>query len=147
MHLQLAAFFLCRKKGQVALEYLLIFSFSLLMVGIIWVYATVNVSGTKIDMQVNYAKQAVNEIAEVADMIYVQGPPAQIYIYPSFPDGAVNVMISENKIILQIRFDDIIANITAESAANLTGNLSTAPGRHTVLIKSMGNYVEISDGI
>ena len=56
-------------RGQVGLEYLLMFGVSLAIVGLVWVYASSEIETTKWELQVAYAKDAINRITEVADMM------------------------------------------------------------------------------
>lgn len=133
-------------KAQVGLEYMVIFGFSLIIVGILWIYASSNVENTRWDLQLAYAQSALGKIAEVADVAYVQGPPSQFYIYPNFPDNVAGMHISNSTIAMELVWKEgIRRNITATAIANMTGSISNAPGTHRILVKAFAGYVNISD--
>ena len=134
-------------KAQVGLEYMLVFGFSLVIVAILWTYSSYNVENTKWDLQIAYAKSALDKIVDVSDVAYVQGPPSQFYIYPNFPDNVNRVYISGNTIEMELLWrDGILRNISATSLGNLIGNISTAPGQHKLLVKALNNSVQFSEG-
>lgn len=135
-----------QKKGQAGLEYMLIFAFSLLIVGLLWIYSGTNVQDTRWDLQLAYARSSVNKITEVSDVAFVQGPPSQFFIYPTFPDNIRNIYISENTITLELLWkDDILRNVSSTTFANITGNVSTAAGQHRILVKAYQNYVDVTE--
>ena len=135
-----------RKYGQVAMEYMFIFGFSLVVLGILWSQSSSNISDTNWELQSAYAKSAMNKIVQTAELAYIQGPPAQFYIQPTFPDNVQNVNISSNAITMELRWKQgILRNISVDTSANITGNLSTAPGTHKVLVQSFNGYVNITD--
>lgn len=128
------------------MEYLFIFAFSLLTVALLLVYSTSNVENTKWDLQLANAKNALDIITDVADTSYVQGPPTQLYVYPNFPDNVQNVYIENNTITMELLWEgDTLRNLSATTITNMTGNLSTAQGRHKILVKVLGNFVYIQE--
>jgi uncharacterized protein (UPF0333 family) len=134
-------------KAQIGMEYILMFSISLTIAGLIWIYASSDIETTKWDLQMAYAKDAVNRITETADMMYIQGPPAQSYINPVFPDNIKNTYLSGNTVTLELLWKEgILRNISADASVNLTGNLVAAPGTHRILIRANNTNVEIRDG-
>jgi uncharacterized protein (UPF0333 family) len=135
-----------RSKAQVGMEYMLIFGFSLIIIAILWTYSSSNIESTRWDLQVAYAKSAVDKIVDVADVAYVQGPPAQFYVYPNFPDNANNVYISGKTISIELLWNNgILRNISATSLANLTGSISNAQSGRKILVKPLSNSVQISE--
>ena len=134
-------------KAQAGIEYMIIFGFSLVLVGVLWVYSNANVESTRWDLQVAYAESALDSITEVSSSAYVQGPPARFFVYPNFPDNVQQIYISGSTISMELLWTPagIKRNITATSIANMTGNISTVKGSHRVLVKSMGTYVDISE--
>jgi uncharacterized protein (UPF0333 family) len=134
-------------KAQIGMEYILMFGISLLIAGLIWIYASSEINTTKWDMQMAYAKDAVNRITEMADMMYIQGIPAQSYISPVFPDNIKNAYVSGTTVTLELLWkEDILRNISADASVNLTGNLIATPGTHRILIRTNNTNVEIRDG-
>lgn len=135
------------KPGQVGLEYMFIFAFSLVIIGVLWFYANYNVENTKWDVQLTYAKSALDNIVEVSNTIYVQGPPAQVYIYPNFPDSINAMYVNGTKVTMELIWrGDVLRNISAESISNMTGSLSKYPGQHKILVKATHAGVNLTEG-
>ncbi len=133
-------------KAQVGLEYMFIFAFSLVAVGMLWTYSTLNIENTKWDLQLATAKSSLDIMTEIVDTTYVQGPPSQVYVYPNFPDNMQNVYVANNSITIELLWKgDTLRNLSATSIANITGNISTAPGTHKILVKAIGTYVQITE--
>ena len=132
-------------KGQVAIEYIIIFGIGLLIVGLLWVFVSDESQRTSYEVQLAYTKNALNKITDTANIVAIQGSPAQTYINPYFPENMQRVIIEGNTVTFEITYRDIVNNISAESIANLTGSLSATPGSKRILVKAVGNYVEISN--
>jgi len=133
-------------KSQVSLEYVVIVAFGILVAGMLWIYANSNIEANRWDVQVAYAKNSVNQIANAADSVYLQGAPAKVYVYPNFPDNVGNVDISINTITIQLVWGDgSLRNITATTISNLTGNLSSAYGTHRIVVQAVGSAVRIEE--
>jgi len=132
-------------KAQVAIEYIVIFGIGLLIVGLLWVFVSEESQRTSYEVQLAYTKNALNKITDTANIIAIQGPPAQTYINPYFPENVQNIYIQGNEVIFEITYRDIVNNLSDESIVNLTGSLSATQGSKRILIKAVGNYVEISN--
>lgn len=138
-----------KKYGQAAMEYMFIFGFSLVILGILWSYSSSNVSDTRWELQAAYAKSAMSKITQTAELAYIQGPPAQFYIQPVFPDNVQKVYISSNLLTLELRWkESILRNISVDTSASLNitnSSISTAPGTHKVRVQALNGSVSISD--
>ena len=133
--------------GQIGMEYILMFGISLLIAGLIWVYASADIENTRWDLQMSYAKDAVSRITEVADIVHIQGYPAQFYINPTFPDNIKNAYVSGNTVTLELLWkNEILRNISATASVTIVGSLRATPGTHRILIKANDGFVEIIDG-
>lgn len=133
-------------KAQAGMEYMLMFAFSLVIAGLIWIYANSNVQGTDIELQIAQTKNIVNKITETVDIAYIEGYPSQFYIYTNFPKNVKSTSIYANNISIVLEIGNFITNITAETIGNMTGSLLTHPGTHKILIKAINGRVEIIDG-
>jgi hypothetical protein len=131
-------------KAQSSIEYILLFGISLVIVGVLWTVSGNNLESSQWDLQLAYAKNSMDKIAKTADIAYVQGQPAQMYVNVDFPDNVNAVYIQNNEIIMELRWEDMLRNFSAYSAANMTGSISPAPGRHRLLVKA-GQFVDISE--
>lgn len=135
-----------RYKAQIGMEYIIMFGFSLIIAGLIWIYASSDIEEAKWDLQEAYANDAISTITGVADMVYVQGSPAQIYITPTFPENIRNVYIIQDTIVLEMLWKgNILVNLSGRAGVNLTGNISPTPGKHRILVRANNSNVEIRD--
>jgi len=132
-------------KAQVAIEYIIMFGMGMIIVGLLWVFITDESQRTRYEVQLSYAKNALNKITNTADLVAIQGPPAQTHISPLFPDNIQRVYISGNTVTFEVRFKDFVNNLSATSIANLSGSLQSTPGSKRILIKAVNDYVEISN--
>lgn len=132
------------KKAQSSMEYMIIFGFSLTVVGLLWVLSSSNIEDTRWELQLAYAKNALGKIVQTADIAYIQGEPTQIYINADFPDNIRAVYLSGNEIAMELKWKGFFRNVSSYSVANLTGYISPAPGRHKLLVKA-GPAVNITE--
>jgi hypothetical protein len=133
-------------KAQSGMEYAMIFGFSLIILTVLWSYSSSNIEDTRWDLQVAYARSALNKIAEISDIVYVQGEPSGFYIYPNFPDNVGHAYVGTNSLTLELRWKNgVLRNITVDTAANLTGTISNAGGTHKLYIGANGSLVQISE--
>jgi uncharacterized protein (UPF0333 family) len=132
-------------KGQIAVEYMIMFGMQFLIVALLWVYITEESQRSDFAVQTAYAKNAINKITDTANLVSVQGPPAQTQVTLVFPDNINRIIMSGPTLIFEIKFKDIMSNLSATSFANITGNLTSRQGTHRITIKSVSNYVEITE--
>ncbi|MBI5061046.1 MAG: hypothetical protein HZB67_01930 [Candidatus Aenigmarchaeota archaeon] len=134
------------RKAQVSIEYMVIVVFGILVAGILWIYAYTNIESNKWDIEVAYAENAISQITNAADKVYIQGPPAKVYIYPNFPDGIKNINLSGSTVTFQLLWkNDTLRNISAMAVSNITGSLSVAPGTHKILVQAVESYVKVEE--
>lgn len=131
-------------KGQESMEYMMLFGFSLLIVVVLWSVSSSNMKDTQWELQLAYAKNAIESIVQTADREYIEGPPAQVYISVDFPENVNAVYIQDNAVAIELKWKGILRNVTAYSIANLTGYIGSAPGKHRILV-SAGPVVNISE--
>lgn len=85
------------------------------------------------------------EIAGAAREVYYMGEPAQKTIQVTFPAGIQSASVSNRVIIFEINSGGREYYFYKEVPMNLTGSLQTYEGVHTVVIKSEGEVVSLSD--
>lgn len=135
-----------RHKAQIGMEYIIMFGFSLAIAGLIWIYASSDIEEARWELQESYANNAIIRITEMADVVYIQGPPAQFYITPTLPDNIRNVYIIQDTIVLEMLWkNNILVNISGRASVNLTGSISPTPGMHRILVRANNSNVEIRD--
>lgn len=132
-------------KAQASMEYIFLFGFSLILVGVLWAAAGSNVEDAKWDLNVGYAKNSLNKIIQTADSVYVQGIPSKTYITVEMPDNANAVYIEGNSVSIELWWKGFLRNVTAYSIANLTGGMNAASGKHRILVSATTNNVDIQE--
>lgn len=131
-------------KGQVALEYMLIIGFALLILGGVVVFAYNYTLAARETGNVAAASTAVNNIVESANLVYAQGYPAKVTIIVNVPQNVGNITISNKVIKMRINVKGGITEIAGTARANLTGSLPASPGYYKVQIQSLGDAVNVS---
>jgi hypothetical protein len=131
-------------KAQVAIEYLAIISFALM---ILIPYALYLQSVSRNLSEENYltiASNSVQKIGQISDWVYSQGWPAKTTILIQIPSNVEEISFNGKMMNWKIRTSSGISDIYYISVANLTGILPTTPGYYNVLIQAIENGVNIS---
>lgn len=131
-------------KAQTAFEYMIIVMIILGFLAPIWYYMFQVKGSTSDTFILTYAKSAASEIAENADLVYSQRYDAQVVVDVYLPPGIQNTSISGNEIRMTVYTTQGIQEVFEETSAQLQGTIPATEGRHRVLIRANGNYVEIS---
>ncbi len=134
-----------KKKGQVSIEYLAIFSVAALMlIPLIILFAT-QTDNIEADIAYAQAENAMTRIIDSAEEIYFQGPPAQKTLRVQFPRGIETIMINEHDIIFEIQTSDGVFYVEKHTPARLAGELKPFPGSHVIRFESFEDLVYIED--
>ena len=134
-----------RQKGQESVEYLTIIIVLLLIVGMIFVYA-LDLSQRTIMME--KTKNAVKELANVADLVYASGPGSKMYAEIELPANIEEQILEENELGYKLRIGNAITDIYEETRAKLTGELPTAEGTHIIALEMLeSGFIRIGSGL
>jgi uncharacterized protein (UPF0333 family) len=128
------------------MEYLVIVALVLAFMLPIWAYVTSTQSETISELSLTYAKNAANQIADAANLVYSQGPPAKIKIKVYIPYGVTNATIVNSSIEFGVWSDPGVSKIYAFSTAELNGTLPVDQGYYWFEIEATGNIVQITQG-
>ena len=131
-------------KSQAAFEYMLIVMIVLAFLVPLWAYLYNIQSQSGTEISISYAKTAVRDIINNADLVYSQGPPAKVKIKIYIPSGVEEINISGTTINFKVRVDSEVSDIFGESIAQLNGSLPTQEGNYYVNIEAKEDYVQIS---
>jgi uncharacterized protein (UPF0333 family) len=132
-------------KGQASMEYMLLFSLTLLIVGILWVISNGNIDNTQWELHLANVKNALEKIVHNADIVYLQGPPARVYIDVYLPETVEAIYIEGTSVTMEMKWRGTLRNITDYSIANLTGVVTPLVGRQRILIRAGTPLVNITD--
>jgi len=132
------------KKAQVAFEYIVIVMLVLAFIVPVWVYVSGMEKDAMEQLSLSYAKNAVENIASTADLVYSQGPPAKLSLRIYIPDGVQAINITSRVINMQLQRGSMHTDVFAMSSATLNGTLSTEEGAYFITLEAVGDYVQIN---
>ena len=136
-------------KGQGAIELLILVSFFLLfsipLISILYLSATQSAQ----DSALLQAKQMSREIIDVADAVYIQGEGARENPSVMFPHNIQSIRANGRELTITVSTSSGHSDVVGMSIGNVVidGELGTSPGPHVLSITSLGESVEISEGI
>jgi uncharacterized protein (UPF0333 family) len=131
-------------KGQAAFEFMIIVVFVIAFLTPIWIYLSQVQAQTGDQFALSYAKNAVTQIANKADLVYSQRMDAKVKIEIYIPRGVQEINISGNEINMRVLSSSGVADVFATSIAQMQGSLPAEEGLYYVLIKAEGDYVNIT---
>jgi uncharacterized protein (UPF0333 family) len=133
-------------RGQVAFEYLMIFSIVLALILILIMYSGEITLRNQEDIRVSNAITAVNKIAEAANIVSTQGKPSQITLFVYFPEEIQEIEFDEKTILMKVRIKSGVNDIFAISKSDLQGYISNSSGTKRIKVEAEGNYVNVTEG-
>lgn len=135
---------LAGRRSQVAVEYLVIMAFVLvILIGIISLnQGLMDSFGGQ--FQASKARIAVDDLADAADSVYTQGVGAQTRVFVSIPSGVTSSAVSNRTIQLSLTApsngrNDIYRNLNFQ----VNGFLPTQEGNYWLTVRAMSGYVMI----
>jgi hypothetical protein len=131
-------------KAQVAIEYLAIISFALMILIPYTLYLQSVSRNLSEENDLTIASNSVQKIGQTSDWIYSQGQPAKTTILVQIPKNVEEISFNGKMMNWKIRTSSGTSDIYYISVANLTGSLPKTPGYYNVLIQAIENGVNIS---
>lgn len=131
-------------RAQTAFEYMIIAIFVLAFLTPIWIYLSQVQAQTNDEFILSYAKNAVSQIAKKSDLVYSQRMEAKIKINIYIPRGVEEINITGNEINMRVSTMAGPVDVFDTSIAQLQGDLPTQEGLYWILIKSEGDYVNVT---
>lgn len=140
------------KRGQVAIEYMMIIGLVLLVLIPISYYSLKEIRTSSIE---NSAEDTVRTLALAADEVYALGPGSRKLAEVNMPEGIIQAVIgcpgtcsdnAEREIILKVFVYGHEADIFARAKSWVQGNVSTSAGRKSVEVVACETYVSIGRG-
>ncbi len=133
-----------KRFGQASTEYLMVIAFSLLLLTPIIIIGNDAVADLKSRSDYVIARDAVNKIADMATIVYSQGPPAKITEKIRFPSNIISTTVSDQLIIIRVDYKSLPNDIPAVVEFNVSGHLPTTPGVHNIRIEAIDYGVNIT---
>ena len=130
--------------GQVAFEYMIIVAAVLVFLIPVWTY----VSGVQMqagsELSISYARNAAEQIADTAGLVYSQGPPAKVNMRIYIPSGVEEINIIGKTIVLRVRTTAGVSDVFSISIAEMNGTLPSQEGNYLVTVEAKDGFVQIS---
>jgi uncharacterized protein (UPF0333 family) len=134
-----------RSKGQVSMEYLIIFAIAFAMTLPLIIIYSKQTGNMQADVAQIQIYKTASKISDYAEQVYYMGEPSQRTLYIDFPQGVNSVTINGNLIIFNVTTTDLTYDVVKETSANLTGTIKSFEGQHRIVFKAESNLVNISD--
>jgi hypothetical protein len=131
-------------KAQVALEYLIIVSFALLVLVPYVLYLNDLSQSYSETNKLTVARNSVDKLGRNVDWVYSQGEGAKIETEILVPDGVESIEFLNNTIVWKVRTTAGVSDVFYTAVTNVTGNIPTTPGYKIVLIQAFRGYVNVS---
>jgi len=96
------------------------------------------------ELALSYAKNAAEQIAGTAGLVYTQGPPAKVEMKIYIPAGVEEVNITNKTVIFKVRTTAGLSDVFSLSIAEMNGSLPTEEGIYPIIIESKDTFVQIS---
>ena len=90
------------ERAQVSVEYMAVMAMALAIFAVVWLFTTSSASQADGGASIASAKQAVGKLKDAADLVYTQGPPAQVTVPISVPRGTVLFNASGREVVMII---------------------------------------------
>jgi hypothetical protein len=134
------------KRGQIAVEYVTIMGFALLLTIPLIVIFYSNTESSQDRVDVAQAERIVRRLAETADHMHNLGEPSFTTVRAYIPEGVSSITIQDQSIIFTIeREGNLQGEVVGVSQADLSGSISAEPGIHYIRIEAVGDEVVIAD--
>ena len=133
-------------RAQVSFEYMMVFGLAIAFAIPVWIYASSFQLSAGEELSLSYAKNAVTQVTNAADLVYTQGPPAKVRLSIYIPSGVEEASITGKEVNLRVASSGNYSDIFSFSTANLSGTFPEAEGMHWISVESKGVYVQISEG-
>ncbi|MGC9200589.1 MAG: hypothetical protein ACP5F8_01320 [Candidatus Aenigmatarchaeota archaeon] len=131
-------------KAQIATEYLILVSFSLMVLipYILYLYSISQQSNEQNILTV--ASESVKKIGEACDWVYLQGEPAKITIKIAIPKNVEEISFLNRTINWKVRTSAGVSDIYYNCIANVSGYLPIKEGEYYVSIQAFKGGVNIN---
>ena len=131
-------------KLQIATEYLIIVSFSLMVLipYILYLYSASQQYQEQTSLTI--VSENVKKIGEACDWVYLQGEPAKLTLKIVIPKNVVNISFLNKTIVWKVRTSAGLSDIYYNCLSNVTGNLPAKEGEYFVSVEAFNGGVRIN---
>lgn len=125
------------KRGQAALEYMLLLGVLLAFLVPVVVYSTETTARSVGALE---GKRAVQSIAGAADRVYAMGG-GRMYVLVTVPPGITGQSVANKTIRLTLSSGDAASDIVGSTIGNISGSMPVSYGTHRVFVEMLPNGV------
>ena len=133
-----------RNRGQVGLEYMMIFGFAILVIVPFVFYFFFYTGGPQQETDANQALLVARRIVDTAEVTYSLGDGARNTVRVYLPSSVTNSNVSNSLVIFQMNVKGGTNNVIYPSQVNISGRLPNSSGVYYIHMETMDNYVNIS---
>lgn len=131
-------------KAQVAMEYMVIVSFALMVLIPFTIYLQTVSQNFSDDNALSIASNSVKNIGQAADWVHSQGVPAKLKVTILVPNNVQSIAFEGKTMTWKVRAGSGISDIYYTSAADLSGSMPTSPSYYDVFIQATENGVSVN---
>lgn len=131
-------------KAQAAMEYFTIVVVGLIIITPMIIYLNDMYLSYSDDNKISLAKITVNKIADSANWVFSQGPPAKVKIEVFIPDNVESISFANNTVNFAVRTKSGVVDVYDTTIMPIYGNLNTKSGYYFISLVAYDNYVNIS---
>lgn len=133
-------------KAQAGMELLIVLAIIFAILTPLWIYVQIKSVESNTVIRTAQARFAVQKIAEASETVYIQGPPAKMKIFVTFPEQLREAHVYQNEVSLTVSSLGGNSDSFWQTSANLSGSLPSTPGVHAVTAEATGTGVVLSSG-
>lgn len=133
------------RRGQVAMEYLIIFSVAFFMtIPLIVIFAS-QTNNLQSDIANAQLDKAATQIIDAAEEVYFMGAPAQKTIRVTFPAGITSADVLQHGLLFNMTSATYTYEYLKETAINLTGSIGKFEGPHIIVVRAQEDSVLLNE--
>ncbi len=134
------------RRAQAGIDYFMVIAMLLVLLSPFWIYLYDNLNRSEDDLRIAYAKTATSRIKEAADLVYAQGSPSQVTVQVYLPKSIDSTNVTPDTLEMKMRVAGGTSDVVSTTrAALLRGSLPATEGYHSIIVKAMDGYVNITE--
>ncbi|MBW2975192.1 class III signal peptide-containing protein [Candidatus Woesearchaeota archaeon] len=133
-----------KKRGQVALEYMILIGLTTVIVIFLLVMSNYYSKGVENTINTNQIDRMGKELIDKAESMYYFGQPSRTTVKAFIPKGIESINITSNEINFRVKTEGGTADMFYSSFVPLKGNITSSYGLHYIIIEAREGYVWIN---
>lgn len=135
--------FLKSRKGQAAIEYLMVFGLALILSTPFIMKAQGSIADIRSGSEVIELQNSLDKIESSVKTVNAAGDPAKRTFLVSIPNNVDSAELNQNSIAYTLNTHEGNSQMVRTFEANLTGDIPRESGRHKVSVSATENGVQI----